>query len=204
MVLQRPHEEKHLSRSGFTDCGWRNVSTPIPVDSDTPDQSSDSAPSFAPANRTSPGYTEGGTDRETAGDVSGCFGDIKQEEGICLMKLSSDTSLSLHAKQTRAARCDIISGAGGRLPGRWLCVSSGVHRIQEADWMPSSSSWGWWRSLTLQPENNIRQFSLDDHKPFIRSQSNILRMKTFDGSSWKNWEDLMLFLSMIWINWIYL
>lgn len=75
----------------FTDCGRRNVSTLIPEDSDTPDQSSDSAPSAALANRTSPGYT----DRQT-GDVIGYFGENKQEE----------------------ACCDIISGAGGRLPGR--------------------------------------------------------------------------------------
>lgn len=94
MVLQRLHEDKHWSTSGFTDCGRRNVNTWIHVDSDTPDptECSDSAPDSAQANRTSPGYTERQTDRQTAGDVSGCLGNIKQEEGICLMKRSCVTS----------------------------------------------------------------------------------------------------------------
>lgn len=147
MVLQRPHEEKHLSRSGFTDCGWRNVSTLIPVDSDTPDQSSDSAPSFAPANRTSPGYTERQTDRER---------DCRRCQWLFWRHQTGKRNLThLWASMLNRLvlpRCDIISGAGGRLPGRWLCVSSGVHRVQEVDWTPSSSSWGWWRSLMLQPE----------------------------------------------------
>lgn len=56
----KEREEEEKQSLWFKDCGRKNVNTWSPEDTGTPGQtdSDDSAPDSAPANRTSPGYTE--------------------------------------------------------------------------------------------------------------------------------------------------